>query len=221
MHSINFSLFILFMDHLLFRRFSAFLASLGVFTSGALVPVYAQDAGVEAPATSRIIPGAYIVTFKENAVPDPAALVNEYRLTGDRKVFLNAVKGFASSLTDKQIQALKNDPRVAAIEPDVEVYAFGSPLADAIKSQRSARDIIDEIRRSRLQKPAPAPAPVPAPVVLPTGINRIDAEKSLTAAIDGKPGGCGRRGHRYRRAEIASGSERVQAGKLRTGILAG
>ncbi len=66
-----------------------------------------------------------------------------------------AVKGFAAALSDAQVAELRADPDVVALQPDYVVEALKRPSSSA------------------------------AVQVLPTGVNRIDADLSPTARIDG------------------------------------
>jgi subtilisin len=155
------------MVHPLFRRLSALLLSAGIFT-GTLSPVFAQDFTLPEGAY-RVIPGQYIVTLKDGALIDTTSILREHKIA-DLLQFSSALKGFASTLSDKQLKELQNDPRVAAIEPDVEVYAFGHNLPS---------------RQGNWWDKYFTPKPTTSTQTIPTGINRIDADASTTAKING------------------------------------
>lgn len=85
---------------------------------------HAQTERATYPATpSQPIPGRYIVTFR-NTVADPgaeaAALVNAQ---GGRlhHSYSHAIRGFAATLPDAAVQALRNNPNVERIEQDASV----------------------------------------------------------------------------------------------------
>jgi subtilisin family serine protease len=68
----------------------------------------------------------YIVVLKDS-VADVNAVVNDQsRGSGARAkaVFRHALKGYAATLTDAQLAAVQADPRVAYVEPDLEMHAF-------------------------------------------------------------------------------------------------
>ncbi len=155
------------MAYLRVRRLLAAFSACGIFLAQS--PVLAQDFTVS--AEPKIIPGEYIVTLRDNANIEVDAFLGEHKLL-KRLAYAKALKGFAGTLSDKQLKKLQSDPRVEAIEPDVEVYAFG--LLDTLK---------ERIEEKAAQK-AGAAAPAPTQVV-PTGVNRIDAEVSPTAKING------------------------------------
>lgn len=117
--------------------------------------------------SGEIIPDRYIVTLKDKPLlgqhnnrsgPDNiSTLMNKHGLPGtdpNTYVYRHALAGFAAKLTPQQKSALQADPSVAAIEPDRRVFL--DPLS--------------------IGKPHSQPASE-----LPTGIDRIDAEKSVTA----------------------------------------
>jgi subtilisin family serine protease len=78
-------------------------------------------------ATSRVIPGSYIVIFK-SGVADAPGLAR--RLTAENGVtprftYSHAVKGFAADLPAKALDALRRNPNVAYVEADQAVELFG------------------------------------------------------------------------------------------------
>lgn len=154
------------MTHVSVRRLTAVLSACGIFLQ--FTPALAQN--TNNPEGGRVIPGEYIVTLHNNSNVDVDAFMNEHKLLA-HAAYTKALKGFAGTLSDKQVKQLKDDPRVEAIEPDVEVNAFG-PL-DVVK---------EKIEEKAIQK---AQATAISTQVLPTGINRIDAEVSPLAKING------------------------------------
>ncbi len=83
------------------------------------------------PASSKIIPGEYIVAFAddESDVPGLAtALVAQSRGTL-RHTYTSALKGFAATLSDDAAAALAHNPRVRYVESDVVI--MGDTIAQA------------------------------------------------------------------------------------------
>ncbi len=112
---------------------------------------------VNAAQNGQIVPGQYIVKLADGVDSSLAAkdLGRLYGLTV-QFTYSHAFHGFAARIPDAQLAKLQADPRVVSI------------VADRYVS-------IDK-------KPTPPP---PAGQELPTGINRVDAELSATADIDG------------------------------------
>ncbi len=100
-------------------------------------------------AFSQAIPGRYIVVLKDDVGNSRAAASDIGRAHGFRAdyVYSYAIKGFAASIPDVALAGLRNNPRVAYIEPDGMVRADGQ--------------------------------------ILPSGVDRIDADKNAIAKIDG------------------------------------
>src|SRR5256886_2740518 len=89
---------------------------------------------------SRVVPGQYIVVFRDT-VADPVALAQSRVGPAQSGVnapggallhtYSNALKGFAARLPDAAVATLRQDPRVAYVEPDQEVGVAGSQQMDA------------------------------------------------------------------------------------------
>jgi subtilisin family serine protease len=80
-------------------------------------------ASVAAPllsASANGIAGQYIVVLNENANPRSVAAVAG---VSPRFVYEAVVNGFAASLNDGQLNALRNNPNVAYVEEDQEMFA--------------------------------------------------------------------------------------------------
>ncbi|CUU10795.1 Peptidase inhibitor I9 [Candidatus Kryptobacter tengchongensis] len=110
-------------------------------------------------STEDVIPGKYIVVFKDNVLPkgdfkSVAEAVNKiateiastYALNLEH-VYRYTIKGFSAEIPEDKLLALRNDPRIDYIEEDGIVYAFAQTL--------------------------------------PWGVDRIDADVSSTKAGDG------------------------------------
>ncbi|MFD0539444.1 S8 family serine peptidase [Actinomadura luteofluorescens] len=91
--------------------------------AAAALPVLADDSSSLVKVTAAggtPVPGRYIVTLKTGASTDAAA--KKVRATGVRR-FDGVLNGFAAKLTDDQVNKLRRDDRVAAIEQDQIVKA--------------------------------------------------------------------------------------------------
>ena len=89
---------------------------------------------------SRLVPGQYIVVFRDT-VADPVGLAQSRVGPAQSGVnaqggtllhtYSNAVKGFAARLPDATVATLRQDPRVAYVEPDQRVSVAGTQQMDA------------------------------------------------------------------------------------------
>lgn len=113
------------------------------------------------------IPDRYIVVLKEE-VPSAAAVAEEMAKRHELEIgskFENAIKGFSAIIPKQALDKVKADPRVKYVEEDQIVEAF-----DVQKEVFQTLPITIE---SHNMQP------------VPTGINRIDADLSSTARING------------------------------------
>ena len=81
----------------------------------------------EAPS---VVPGRYIVVFK-SSVDNPANLAESQTENRDGElgfVYRHGLKGYSAELSKGAVEALRNDPRVASVEPDV----YGGATAQTI-----------------------------------------------------------------------------------------
>lgn len=103
-----------------------------------------------------VVPGQYIVVLRDFADPGLASKDMESTYGAKvRHVYNVALRGFAATIPAAQLDAARKDQRVRYIVPDRIVRIF--------------------------QKTPPPPVPQQTP----TGVNRIDADLSTTAKIDG------------------------------------
>jgi subtilisin len=147
----------------------------------------------------------YIVVYKKGSAQGDVE--KKYGVTR-ALVFQKVLSGFAADLTPEQLQKLKGDADVDFIEPDFVVQAFTQPKAEAIdwnqffnrfktsSSSSKSSSVSSAKPSSSSLSSAPASSSKPSSVSsassvtstvtvsVPTGINRIDAEKSPTAAIN-------------------------------------
>lgn len=108
----------------MFRRVVAGTATCALLAAPATA-VFAEhgDRAVE------VVPDQYIVLLKNDAPTD--TVVTEHKVLPD-VVYSHALRGFAGKLNKQQVDKLKKDERVLAVEPDVVVYAQAQTLPTGI-----------------------------------------------------------------------------------------
>jgi subtilisin family serine protease len=82
---------------------------------------------LKADATAQVIRGSYFVIFQDdvrNVDEMVTQITNSHNITA-RYVYRHTVKGFAASLPDAAIEALRNNPRVKYLEEDQLVSVVG------------------------------------------------------------------------------------------------
>lgn len=141
--------------------------SLLLVTVAAIQPAAARN--------SDIVPGQYIVVFKDgvtNPDQDTDALTRRHRLTVHHR-YHAAMRGFAAEIPAGELAALKNDPRVAFVTEDRVVS-----IDDARYAVRPwYAPFVAQHHLLRRPSPSPTPTPTPTPSqVLPTGVDRVNAE---------------------------------------------
>ncbi|MFL5382658.1 MAG: S8 family peptidase [Longimicrobiaceae bacterium] len=107
-------------------------------------------APVTAPAATQSASGKYIVVFKDvsflgsrSAVATAITETAEGQSITPSHVYSAALKGFAATLSEAQVAALRADPRVAYVEPDAEVKLFASGVQTTLYSW--GLDRIDDV----------------------------------------------------------------------------
>ncbi|OGO50800.1 MAG: hypothetical protein A2148_03745 [Chloroflexi bacterium RBG_16_68_14] len=113
-------------------------SSLAVLAVGTLHPLAGASAAPVAevandPPPRRIIPGRYIVQLRDGADPGIVAesLGKRYGFRADR-TFRHAVSGFAAYLPTDAVEALRQNPNVAVVEPDHIVTVAAETLPTGI-----------------------------------------------------------------------------------------
>ncbi len=146
-----------------------FLITVAVIVALFVFNVTADAAG----RSSEVIPGRFIVVLHQNGGEDQgnvaanaASIANElskrHGLTLGH-VYSRALRGFSAAIPEGRLKALRADSRINYIEPDITVYLTkGKPPG----------------KGGGGEDPPPAQE-------TPTGIARINADKSVAANIDG------------------------------------
>jgi subtilisin len=102
----------------------------GGMLAALLVSVMATMPAAAAPSGRA---GSYIVVLKDTASPSTLARAHADRY-GARvgHVYRHALKGYSATLSSDRVAALKADPNVAAVAPDLPVNAFVQTLPTGI-----------------------------------------------------------------------------------------
>jgi subtilisin family serine protease len=133
------------------------------------------DTGVRA---GEPVPGQYIVVLRRDAPLED--VLSASRVTRLLHTYRHALNGFAAVLTDEEVSALRAHPAVAYIEQDQIVTASGRlEFQPAVPIDGSGNG-----NGKGGGKPGGGGTTQPAQV-LPTGVNRVDADLSATAKING------------------------------------
>ena len=133
----------------------------------AVLGVASSSVVISSPASAQKIPSRYIVVL--NDVDEPGAVANEMASKHGFSIILvykYALKGFNAIIPEATLDKVKNDPRVDYVEEDQKVFAFPKPPGKGKPDKGDGGG--DKIAQA-----------------LPTGVNRIDADLSATAKIDG------------------------------------
>jgi subtilisin family serine protease len=135
-----------------------YLALIAAMASAALGTGLIASAGAQEIRDADIIPGSYIVVYKDSvSSPGNATAQREQRLGFERDyVYRASVQGFAADLSPRQVSSLESDPKVDFISENRHVEATGDLGAQA-------------------NVPLAPGEPVP-----PTGVRRILAGTSTT-----------------------------------------
>lgn len=132
-----------------------------ILSAIAVILLFAFSVEASENLYAGIVPDHYIVVLNDNldkSLPETANEMARIHGLGIGHIYTHALKGFSAYIPEQRLEKLRSDPRVSFIDPDRLVHASG--FFDA--------------------KAKPGPAPPPAGQVLPTGINRINAELNTT-----------------------------------------
>jgi subtilisin len=91
----------------------------------------AATSGAVAAPSGRT--GSYIVVLKGNASPSTLARAHASRYGAKvGHVYRHALRGYSATLPSDRVAALKADPNVAAVTPDLPVHAFAQTLPTGV-----------------------------------------------------------------------------------------
>jgi subtilisin family serine protease len=107
---------------------------------GELTPIATEEAELVVPLlmpedTSNIIPGQYIVIYKNNRVSSQGLKSQRDKVKekgGKVKAEFNSgsMKGFSAQMDKDTLKTLRQDPNIAYIEPDQYIYAVDETVGD-------------------------------------------------------------------------------------------
>lgn len=100
----------------------------------ALAVAFNFRGGAASPPSKGVVPGQYIVVFKDT-VASPAQVANEMTRShglGLLHVYTSALNGFAATVPEAALARIKADPRVAYISEDREVWAIAQTLPTGV-----------------------------------------------------------------------------------------
>ncbi len=107
-------------------------------------------------ALGKVVPGQYIIVFKDNVANIPAVANQMARAhgLGVLHVYEHSIRGYAATVPAARLDALRGDARVAYVEQDQVFSIFDDDFDDDAQ-------------------------------ILPTGVDRVDADLNTKAKIDG------------------------------------
>jgi subtilisin family serine protease len=133
--------------------------SLGSLTTSAALDVLPPEGGlarlVVPSGNAKVIPGHYIVVYKDNVTPIEGNRhidsVRGERGARIKHVYENALKGFAAQLSDASVASLRANPKVAYIEQEQEFTADDIDGVEALDiAQAGATWGLDRIDQKNL-----------------------------------------------------------------------
>lgn len=125
------------------------LGAIGALHTGVALAQPPLELPAKAFGASRPIPGRYIVVFKATVkdVPAEAAAIGKSYGGQVHHVYTQALKGFAATLPDAAVQALRNRPNVDYIEQDRTVALQETTVAQTQSNATWGLDRIDQVTR--------------------------------------------------------------------------
>jgi subtilisin family serine protease len=120
------------------------LACSGVVLAQSTTPASTSSQPATTEGKGRPISGQYIVVFKHDIGQDPEEVANEHAKQQGLSVhyvYRKALKGYAASIPEGRLDAIKNDPRVDYVEQDQEAKALDQTLPwgiDKIDADKSS-----------------------------------------------------------------------------------
>ena len=97
--------------------------------------------------TAQVIPGRYIVVFRDDVVNPPAAAVAIARAKGFsvRHTYSTAIKGFSASIPAAALSGILNNPNVAYIEQDFVVTAVAQTTPSGVKRIEADQNLATDV----------------------------------------------------------------------------
>lgn len=91
-------------------------------------PVAGRPETASRSQAAEVVPGSYVVIYRDDVVSGRGVAWRgqDLGITVDH-VYTNVVQGFSASLTPAQVDALRGDPAVLLVEPNVVVHAHQVP----------------------------------------------------------------------------------------------
>jgi subtilisin family serine protease len=125
------------------------LGAIGAWHTGVALAQPPLVLPAKAFGVSQPIPGRYIVVFKAtvNDVPAEVAAIGKSYGGQVHHVYTQALKGFAVTLPDAAVQALRNRPNVDYIEQDQTVALQETTVAQTESNATWGLDRIDQVTR--------------------------------------------------------------------------
>ena len=103
-------------------------------------PASTAPAQVAGPPAGQVIPGQYIVVFRNNVDAEGYGRALEQLYGFIRgNVYTKVLKGFSAQLPDAIVNILRNDPYVLTVEPDTIVTRLIRSLPPASCAHRTTR----------------------------------------------------------------------------------
>lgn len=125
------------------------LGAIGALPTGEALALAALELPAKAFGSSQPIPGRYIVVFNAAVIDVPAEAAAIGKSYGGQvhHVYTQAIKGFAATLPDAAVQALKNRPNVDYIEQDRTIALQETAVAKTESNATWGLDRIDQVTR--------------------------------------------------------------------------
>src|SRR4249919_3071893 len=112
-----------------------------------LAPALLSSAVAAQPVDGQVIPGHYIVVFKDS-VKIPGTLARSQVRQHDGKlglVYRHALEGYSAELSKGAVKALRNDPRVRYVSPDREAVVEAQEIPTGIERIYATQNKVADI----------------------------------------------------------------------------
>jgi subtilisin len=154
------------------RPAAAILAAAATVITSTLLASGGTAAAAPASAGEEHAAPGWIVVLRDGTAPNRVADEHSRRYDAQvGHVYRAALNGYSAQMSAAAVARVSEDPRVLFVQRDGVVHAT-APARTAPGNGKGPG----------------GKGPAPAPQVLPTGVNRVNADASATAAIDGLDG---------------------------------